>query len=241
MKKILDFFNNRILVTKCLLFLVAVVIIIRLVDIQIVHGEEYRKESESKMLRESVIEAPRGEIYDRNGVVLATNKLSYDVVIYKTDIDEEKLNSILLRVINIIEKNNDEVYTNFPMDSITDGFYTTAAKSNLCSEFKIDSNISDKEILEKLYEKFGLNDMNLNETEKFKVLRLRYEISRNIFSLFRGVTIAKDISYNSMAIIEEQKNDLNGVSINVTSKRYYPYNTLAAHLLGYVSSINSDE
>ena len=102
MKRIKEFFNNRILVIKFVLVLVGALILVRLIDLQIVNGEEYREQSEQKMLRETVIEAPRGEIYDRNGVVLATNKLAYDVVIYKVGLEDTELNKTLLRVINIL-------------------------------------------------------------------------------------------------------------------------------------------
>ena len=239
-KKIKEFFDNRILIIKCLLFLVGLVLMIRLIDIQIVNGEEYRKESESKMLRETVIEAPRGEIYDRNGVVLATNKLGYDVVMYKVDIKEEELNKTLLKIINILEKNNDEIYSTFPMDEIKEGFYSNEYKKSVCDSYEIDVKLKNNEIINALYEKFGLNNIGFKNNEKFKVLKLRYELDQNIFSLFNGVVIAKDVSYNSMAVIEESKADLIGVQINVTSKRYYPYKTIASHLLGYVSSISSE-
>ncbi len=241
MKRIKEFFNNRILVIKFVLVLVGAILLLRLVDLQIVNGAQYRETSEKKMLRETTIQAPRGEIYDRNGVVLATNKLAYDVVVYKVGLDNYELNKTLLKLINILEKNKDEVYTTFPMDSIKEGFYTTSDKENLCSAYDIENTLSDEQILEYIYEKYELNNMGFSSNEKFKVARLRYELATNIFSLFRSVTLAKDVSYESMAIIEEAKSELPGIEINVNSKRYYPYGTLASHLLGYVSSINSEE
>ena len=213
----------------------------RLIDLQIVNGEEYREKSEQKMLRETVVEAPRGEIYDRNGVVLATNKLAYDVVIYKVGLDDETLNKTLLKVINILEKNKDDMYTTFPMDTIKEGFYTKAQRNSLCETYDIDNALADKEILNKIYEHYGLNNTGFKESEKFEVVKLRYELSTNIFSLFSSVTLAKDVSYETMAIIEESKENLPGIEINTNSKRYYPNGTLASHMLGYVSSISAEE
>ena len=241
MKGLREFFNNRILVIKFVLFLVGTLLLLRLFNLQIVNGQEYRERSEKKMLRETVIEAPRGEIYDRNGVVLANNKLAYNVVIYKVGLENTELNSTLLKVINILEKNNDEIYTSFPMDNLKEGFHTLAKREYLCDVYGIETSLTDQEILEYLYEKYGLNEMNLKNSEKFKIVTLRYELATNIFSLFRSVTLAKDISYESMAIIEETSSELPGIEIDVNSKRYYPYGTLASHLLGYVSSINSEE
>lgn len=241
MKRIKEFFNNRILVIKFMLVLVGALILVRLIDLQIVNGEEYREQSEQKMLRETIIEAPRGEIYDRNGVVLATNKLAYDVVIYKVGLKDTELNKTLLRVINILEKNKDEIYTDFPMDTLKEGFYSKEQRNLLCEAYDIPTSLTDRQILNYIYEKYGLNNMGLKEPEKLKVAKLRYEMATNIFSLFSSVTIAKDVSYNSMAIIEESAEQLQGIEINVNSKRYYPYGTLASHLLGYVSSISQEE
>lgn len=213
----------------------------RLIDLQLVNGAEYRELSEQKMLRETIVEAPRGEIYDRNGVVLATNKLAYDVVIYKVGLKDEELNNTLLRIVNILEKNSDEAYTTFPMDTISEGFYSKEQRNSICEEYEILAGLSDKEVLSKLYEKYNLNNGKFNENEKFAILKLRYELSNNIFSLFSYVTLAKDVSYETMAIIEESKSELPGIEINTNSKRYYPNGTLASHLLGYVSSISAEE
>lgn len=241
MRKVKEFFNNRILVMKFVLILVGTFLLLRLIDLQVINGQEYREQSEQKMLRETKVEAPRGEVYDRNGVVLATNKLAYDVVTYKVGLSDEELNNTLLKVINILEKNKDELYNTFPMESIKEGFYTKDQKEEVCEIYELDLSLSDKEVLEHIYEKYKLNDMGFSEAEKFKVVKLRYGLATNIFSLFSSVTLAKDVSYESMAIIEELKEELPGIEINVNSKRYYPYGTLASHLIGYVSSISQEE
>lgn len=231
--------NNRINIMKFMVVVVAILFILRLIDLQIVNGKTYKEESQKKMLRETVVEAPRGEIYDRNGVVLATSKLAYDAQIYKVGLNNVELNNVILKVINILKKNSDEYYTTFPMENYE--FYSSDDKNKVCNAFNLDVKLKDKEIVQKLYEEFELDKMDLKEKEKYDIMCIRYEIKINIFSLFDAVTIAKDISYNSMAIIEESNSELSGISIRTNSKRYYPYKTFASHLLGYVSSINEEE
>lgn len=231
--------NGRISIMKILVLVVGIVFAVRLVDLQIVNGKTYKEESEKKMVRETTVEAPRGEIYDRNGVVLATSKLAYDVEIYKVGLDEKSLNTVILKLINILKKNSDEYYSTFPMEDYE--FYSSSSKESICETFKIDSTLKDKEVLNKLYQEFELDSMDLKDTEKYDILCVRYEISQNVFSLFDSVVIAKDISYNSMAQIEETIGELEGIEIKTNSKRYYPYKTLASHLLGYVSNISSEE
>jgi penicillin-binding protein 2 len=55
----------------------------RLVDLQIIHGEEYRSQTEKKVFRTTVVQAPRGEILDRYGRPLVTNRMGFTVQIDK--------------------------------------------------------------------------------------------------------------------------------------------------------------
>ncbi|MCH7760144.1 penicillin-binding protein 2 [candidate division TA06 bacterium] len=55
------------------------------------------------------------------------------------------------------------------------------------------------------------------------------------------IFVAKDVDVREVAIIEEHHLDLPGVRVEVEPLRYYPYGSLACHLLGYVSSITQDE
>ena len=233
----INFFENRILILKILVVIIGIVFALRLIDLQIINGASYREQSEKKMLRETTIEAPRGEIYDRNGVVLATSKLAYDVEIFK--VGDENLNNTLLKLLNILEQNKDEYTSAFPMED--NEFYSDEDRKKVCETYDIDSNSTTAEILDHLYIKYDLNKLNVSNETKNKLVALRYEIGTNTFSLFRSVTLAKDVSYNSMAMIEELASELPGIDINVNSKRYYPNGTIAAHLLGYVSKISSEE
>ncbi|MBR6613756.1 MAG: penicillin-binding protein 2 [Clostridia bacterium] len=233
----INFFENRILILKILVVIIGIVFALRLIDLQIINGASYREQSEKKMLRETTIEAPRGEIYDRNGVVLATSKLAYDVEIFK--VGDENLNNTLLKLLNILEQNKDEYTSAFPMED--NEFYSDEDRKKVCETYDIDSNSTTAEILDHLYIKYDLNKLNVSNETKNKLVALRYEIGTNPFSLFRSVTLAKDVSYNSMAMIEELASELPGIDINVNSKRYYPNGTIAAHLLGYVSKISSEE
>ena len=55
------------------------VLFFRLAEFTIIKGEEYRKKAEDSFLQRITLSAKRGEIYDRNGVLLAGNVPSYTV------------------------------------------------------------------------------------------------------------------------------------------------------------------
>lgn len=238
--KLKTFFNNRALIIKIILICVAIIYIFRLIDLQIVNGQSYRELSQKKMVRVTAIEAPRGNIYDRNGVVLASTKIGYDVVLYKTDIDTATLNNILLKVTVIAEKNKDKVVSNFPLQDGQLTFSSDTAKSNFFELYDIKEDSSYEQIYSFLCEKYEIDD-NLSDAEKLKIMNLRYEITKNGYSLFRYVTIAKNVSYETMACIEEIKSELGGIVVLTSPKRYYNYGESLAHVLGYVSSIGEEE
>ncbi|MBR5227346.1 MAG: hypothetical protein IKV94_01750 [Clostridia bacterium] len=236
-----DYFNDRNLVIKTLLVIVAIIFILRLIDLQLINGAEYRELSKTKMLRTSAQEAPRGTIYDTNGVILATSKIGYDVVLYATDITTEELNSILLKVTNIIEGNKDKVVSNLTFLDNKIVFSSDNVKKSFLNTYSLEDNISDEQIITFLYDKYKLKDSEYTLAEKQKILKLRYEIAKNGYSLFRYVTIARNVSYETMAYIEEIKSELGGIVVLSSPKRYYTRGTSLAHVLGYVSSISSEE
>ena len=239
-EKISVFLNNRNLVIKVILVLISFAFLVRLIDLQVINGESYRKLSQNKMVRTTASIAARGTIYDRNGVVLASSKIGYDVVLYDTNVSTEELNEILLKVTNIIEKNKDKVVSNLPMTVSGFNFISDNSKNKFLDMYEFNDDISFEDALDKLCKRYEIKD-SLSIAEKLKVLNLRYEIARNGYSLFTYVTIANNVSYETMAYIEEIKNELGGIAVLASPKRYYNYGTSLAHVLGYVSSISSEE
>lgn len=60
-----------------LIYIIGIVLLIQLFNLQIVHGEEYREQSNTRLTRESVLKAARGCIKDRTGVDLVTSKTRF--------------------------------------------------------------------------------------------------------------------------------------------------------------------
>jgi penicillin-binding protein 2 len=58
---------------------------------------------------------------------------------------------------------------------------------------------------------------------------------------FHPVAIKKDVSWEELSFIKNHRLDLPGVEIQIVPIRTYPYDTVAAHVLGYVGEINRDE
>lgn len=123
--KIISFFTSR-LTLFTLVFLVLVgILIYRCFDLQIVHGEEYLENFVLQIEKTRDISSTRGNIYDRNGNVLAYNELAYSVKI--EDVFESgnkkntNLNATIMKLIDMIEQNGDHVISDFKIVVNEDG------------------------------------------------------------------------------------------------------------------------
>ena len=103
--------TSRLLLLFIVFVGMAAVLIYRLFDLQIVNGESYLNNFRLMIQKEKVIEGTRGNIYDRNGNLLAYNELAYSVTIedvYESGSSKnEKLNLTLYKLIHMIEENGD--------------------------------------------------------------------------------------------------------------------------------------
>ena len=63
--------------------------------VQVMHGQHYDNKQDAQSLRRIRIPAARGEIVDRNGVVLANNRPSYDIAIYLDQLGAPKKSNVV--------------------------------------------------------------------------------------------------------------------------------------------------
>ena len=95
------------LLKNCLLYtsiyIVGIVLLLQLFNLQIVHGSEYRETSNTRLTREAVLKAARGDITDSSGVKLVTTKTGFSLELYKTKIDDQELNNMILKMVEILD------------------------------------------------------------------------------------------------------------------------------------------
>jgi penicillin-binding protein 2 len=58
---------------------------------------------------------------------------------------------------------------------------------------------------------------------------------------YEGILLAKDVSWPTIASVETHQLDIPGVGIEISTRRYYPPNGFAEHLLGYVGEVSPRE
>ena len=122
--------NLRYNILTVFTYFIGIVLIIQLFNLQIVHGAEYREESNTRLTRETRLEATRGEILDRSGTALVTSSTKFALELYKTKIDDNELNNSILNIVNLLEKYQVSYADSFPI-AINPFTFTISSKINM--------------------------------------------------------------------------------------------------------------
>ena len=222
------------------IYIIGNILLVQLFNLQIVKGQEYRKQSNTRLTRETTIKAARGNICDRNGNKLVSTKMEFNLELYKTKIDNKTLNQTILDMINILDKNEDTYIDNLPIkvepfDFIgSDETIQSWKKTN-----KMQEDLSAEECFYKLKQKYEIIQENVQDARK--IMGVRYEISSKGYSSTKTVELAKNISRTSMLEISEQNSNFPGINIITVPTVAYNSETLASHILGTVGKITQPE
>lgn len=235
--------NDRIRynILTILVYIVGIVLLAQLFNLQIVHGEEYRETSNTKLTRESVLKADRGSIKDSSGTMLATVDAQYSIVLYKTKVNNETLNTTILKLLNILSTNSDSYVDNFLIDVNPYRFKLEEEESQ--KKWKKANNIDEDATAEEAFNyfknKYDIASDNVEDIRK--ILAIRYEISYKGYSSTKSIEIASNISRQSLEQIKERNAEFSGVEVVETPVRAYPLKTTASHILGRIGRIESSE
>ncbi len=208
---------------------------------QIVNGQEYREDSDTKLTRDAKIEAARGSILDRNGNVFVSTEMQFSLEMYKSKTSDEQLNKSILIMTDILEEDGDSYVDTFPI-SIDPYEYHFDSDESL-KEWKKKNNIPEAASPEEAFFLFR-DKYNIKENEPKKIrqiLAIRYAISTIGYSTTKSISISDRISRDSAVKLQEKSGSLTGVNITVEPTRIYHTGNLASHIIGYMGRIDDDD
>ncbi|MDU6249891.1 MAG: penicillin-binding protein, partial [Paeniclostridium sordellii] len=136
---------DRLDIIKFLIVGMLCIIFIKIAYMTTFKHEHYDDIAKTKTYKEIPVKAPRGEIKDRYGRTIATNRNSFTVQISRDGVEKKdksgktKANEISLELMNLLEKNKEEYVDEFPI-YVENGkyFYTFDKKIR---DFKKDNGI----------------------------------------------------------------------------------------------------
>ena len=117
--KFLEKIKNRYNILILLSVIMLLALSFKLATLTIVEGDYYRDTADNKRLKEVYMTAPRGEIRDRNGRLLAGNKPSFTVQLLKDELDlsdKKSTNEVLLTLTRLLEEDGVNYVDEFPVE-----------------------------------------------------------------------------------------------------------------------------
>ena len=93
---------------------------------------------------------------------------------------------------------------------------------------------------EKTPEEIEKKELNYDDATALKIMSIRYALMMNTYQKYEPVTIASDVSAETVAAIKENSPDLTGVEVSEDAKRVYYDSYYFSHIIGYTGLISSD-
>ena len=199
------------------------------------------------MTYQSTVEAARGNILDRNGNVLVSNRASYNLVIVNfVFFNAPDPNGNLLKVLDLCDELGIQYESHFPVTPDRPYEYTDDNNSAWQENFRkfladrgYDLDISAPTLMKRLRSEYKIPD-DWKQADVYRIIAVRYELElRSIEGIgLENYTLAEDVDAESLAAVMELA--VPGVVVENGTVREYQ-TTHAAHILGYIGAMNSEE
>lgn len=243
------------------------VLIAQLFSLQVVGYEDNANSADKKKTKTITSQGSRGTIMDVNSMTLAYDKQIYNVQFYrdpnfvsnekdaegKTVSSNQIYTNSIIDVIEIVERNGGKMDTAFSLqqDEMTgmwvfawnNNDYTAAqqaAREKMWrSNFYMASTTSypQQELFQALCNRYKV-PTDMTTEQKIRVLAVWETMQNNAF-LSQPITIASNVSWETVIEIEAKALTLEGISVSVSSQRVYPNGTMACHVIGYIGKIQN--
>ena len=239
--------NGTIIIAVVFVALISV-----LIKTQLVNGADYKEASSSLAVSKTTVKATRGEILDRNGDALVTNRIANTIVFkysefpsYKKQADRNKL---IFSLITLFEKNKTEWIDNLPIVYNKNGVLTIDKDKEKEFKYMVSENMLElesgekataDECLDALIERYGLEEYSRADARK--IASVCFGMKYLSFSTSTNYTFADDVSTVLVSEVMENSATYPGVDTDTESCREYTDKTDFSHILGVVGSISAEE
>jgi penicillin-binding protein 2 len=172
-----DQFEQRLRVFGLVMVGFFALFVVRLLQLQVVEGQQHLERSQRNSIRTERIASPRGELVDRDGRVLASTRAAFELEVVPSELrDKERTVALLASLVGE------------PAERTRQGVLAARGRAR-----------------------------------------------------FQALRFADDLSFEQLARVESLRYALPGVLTEVYPRREYPYASLAAHVIGTIGEIRSDQ
>lgn len=261
LEKLKRILTSRLLPITCLFIVLYSLLIIQVYKIQHMESETKQEQEVYKSLKSRDIKATRGDIYDRNGNLLAYNTLSHSLYMEDSALltTNAQKNSMAHRLVQILEKygfepelefglalnEKNELYFTLTDNALLRFKKNAYGRTSISALTEAEYNATPQEVFDFMrhgssnaIRMFDIADTYTLE-ETLKIMAFRY----TLFSTPSGTQflVATDIPIELISAIKESAAELPGLEIVQKTARVYNDSLYFAHITGYTGAINSTE
>lgn len=244
MKKLVS--SGRLFTFGALVVTLIALCVVTLYKLQIIEGAAYYEESQNNQASNQTVTAARGNILDRYGRVLVSNRECYNLKISDTRLFSDEVedpNAVILEMINMVEAAGETYIDDLPITKEPPFEYTdmTALQRTLLTAYLdskgLDEDTTAVELMSYFRTRYDIaNSYNAEEMRKIASVRyalnVRYSINTNPYVFVEDASI--DLISDLMGVV--------GNVVEVETSYVREYNTqYAAHILGYVQAMSEED
>lgn len=244
MKKLVS--SGRLFAFGALVVTLIALCVVTLYKLQIIEGAAYYEESQNNQASNQTVTAARGNILDRYGRVLVSNRECYNLKISDTRLFSDEVedpNAVILKMINMVEAAGETYIDDLPITKEPPFEYTdmTALQRTLLTAYLdskgLDEDTTAVELMSYFRTRYDIaNSYNAEEMRKIASVRyalnVRYSINTNPYVFVEDASI--DLISDLMGVV--------GNVVEVETSYVREYNTqYAAHILGYVQAMSEED
>lgn len=213
--------------------------------LQIVEGAEYYEQSTNSIVSTETVVAARGNILDRYGRLLVSNRNCNNLLINTTTLfEEDDPNAMILKMCSIVTENGDTYTDDLPITTTAPFEYVENMTSLQSTRLQawlsangLDSDATAVEVMAKMRTRYDI-DSNYTAEEMRIIAGIRYSINVRYLINTSDYVYAEDVSIDTITALMEA--DVTGFEVQVSYIR--EYNTeYAAHILGYTGLMTEEE
>ncbi|MBQ0012038.1 MAG: hypothetical protein KBT07_04965 [Clostridiales bacterium] len=258
--RVVEFVTSRYFVLGLLFCVFGLLILIKTVSLQF--SDESKKISATSVgvSHQYIVPAPRGDIIDRNGRVIATSQEINVLMMANSGLEDDRLNQICLELSYLFDEYNcvpeadlDEYFSMEPYQFLKSdeeiALWQTNRNLFALQEPSLNTVVTYSDYYVKsdpkifflyLRRKFAI-DENYSEDEAYRIIRIRYQIFADNWAFQTGtpVLIAKDVPEELIRLLLEQNYHYMGIIANKEYRRVYtPLAKYSSHVIGYLGQIS---
>ena len=239
------FSRGRLGVLSIMLAALLALYLVTLYKLQIVEGAAYYESSTNSIVTTKTVTAARGDILDRYGRVLISNRTCSNIILNTDELFEaDDPNAVILQLIEIVESCGEEHIDTMPVTMEVPFEYVenmTSLQSYFLQGYlegkELDPNTSAVELMAYCRERYEISPAYDSRQTRL-IAGVRYELNGRFEIATSPYIFAEDVGIETIARLMES--GLPGVEVEVSYVR--EYNTAyAAHILGYVGAMTADE